>query len=98
MEESRMSSVVDPESVSIPEMAAAIKFWTRQALALSDEEIVSVSEFNCSKPTCPNRRTVIMVMSQEGPGRQISIHKSIANVCEFDVLDACLELQRDSPS
>ena len=93
-----MSSVVDPESVSIPEMAAAIKFWTRQALALSDEEIVSVSEFNCSKPTCPNRRTVIMVMSQEGPGRQISIHKSIANVSEFDVLDACLELQRDSPS
>jgi hypothetical protein len=93
-----MSSVVDPESVSLPEMAAAIKFWTRQALALTDDEIVSVSEFNCGKPTCPNRHTAIMVMSQEGPTRKISIHKPVADICEFDVLDACLDLLRNSRS
>ena len=93
-----MSSVVDPESVSLPELAAAIKFWTRQILALTEESIVSVSEFACAKPTCPNQQTVILVMSQEAPTRKISIHKSIADVCEFDVLDACLDLLRNSPS
>jgi hypothetical protein len=97
MEESRMSSSVD-ESVSLPEMAAAIKFWTRQALALPDEFIVSVSEFACGKPTCPNQHTAIIVMSQEGPQRKISIHKPIADIREFDVLDACLDLLRNSPA
>ena len=93
-----MSSVADPDSASLPEMAAAIKFWTRQALALSDDQIVSVSEFACGKPTCPNQHTAIMVMSQEGPQRKISIHKRIADISEFDVLDACLDLLRNSPA
>ena len=93
-----MSSVVDPGSIGLPERAAAIKYWTRQTLALTEELIVSVSEFACAKPTCPNRQTVIFVMSQEGPTRKMSIHKSIAEVCEFDVLDACLDLLRNSPS
>ena len=92
-----MSSSVD-ESVSLPEMAAAIKFWTRQTLALTDESIVSVSEFSCGKPTCPNQHTAIMVMSEEGPMRKISIHKPIADISEFDVLDACLDLLRESPA
>ncbi len=95
MEKSRLSSSVD-EGVSLPEMAAAIKFWTRQALALPDEFIVSVSEFSCGKPTCPNQHTAIMVMSLEGPARKISIHKPIADIGEFDVLDACLDLLRNS--
>ena len=93
-----MSSVVDAGSISLPERAAAIKFWTGQALALTDEFIVSVSEFACGKPTCPNQHTAIMVMSQNGPARKISIHKPIADICEFDVLDACLELLRNSPA
>ena len=93
-----MSSVVDAGDIALPEMAAAIQFWTRQTLALPADQIVSVSEFACGKPTCPNQHTVIMVMSQEGPARKIVINKTIADICEFDVLDACLELLRDSPS
>jgi hypothetical protein len=92
-----MSSSVD-EIVNLPEMAAAIRFWTRQTLALTDESIVSVSEFSCGKPTCPNQHTAIMVMSQEGHARKISIHKPIADISEFDVLDACMDLLRNSPS
>ena len=30
--------------------------------------------------------------------RKISIHKPIADICEFDVLDACLDLLRKSPA
>ena len=93
-----MSSVVDPESVSLPEMAAAIKFWTRQALALSDEFIVSVSEFSCGKPTCPNQHTAIFVMSQEGVARKISVHKPLADISEFDVLEAYSDSLQDSQS
>jgi len=92
-----MSSPVDAD-VSLPEMAGAIKFWTRQTLALSDEFIVSVSEFNCGKPTCPNVHTVIMVKSQGGPARKIVINKPIADIHEFDVLDACMDLLRESPA
>ena len=92
-----MSSSVDA-SVSLPEMAGAIKFWTRQTLALSDEFIVSVSEFNCGKPTCPNLHTVIMVMSQEGPQKKIVVNKPLADIHEFDVLDACMDMLRESPA
>jgi len=93
-----MSSVVDPGSTGLPEMAAAIKFWTRQTLALTDDIIVSDSEFSCGKPTCPNQHTAIMVMALEGPPRKISIHKPVADISEFDVLDACLDLLRKSPA
>jgi hypothetical protein len=97
MEESRMSASVD-ETASLPEMAAAIKFWTRQTLTLADDQIVSVSEFNCGKPTCPNLHTVIMVMSQAGPAHKIVINKPLADIHEFDVLDACLDVLRSAPA
>jgi hypothetical protein len=97
-----MSTIANPfnqhRSSGLPETAAAIKLWTCQALALTDESIVSVSEFACAKPTCPNQQVVILVMSQGRPTRKISIHKSIADVSEFDVLDACLDLLRNSSS
>ncbi len=93
-----MSSVAEPGSTSHPERAAAIKFWTREALTLSDEFVVSVSEFACGKPTCPNQHTAIMVMSQQGLVRKISIHKPIADIGEFDVLDACLNALRNAPA
>ena len=98
MGEGRMSSVVDPGSIGLPERVAAIKFWTRQALALTDEYIVSVSEFACAKPNCPNRQTVILVLSEGEPTQKMSIHKTVADVSEADVFDACLELLRKWPS
>ncbi len=90
-----MSAPVD-DSVSLPEIAAAIKFWTRQTLTLTDDQIVSVSEFNCGKPTCPNLHTVIMVMSQAGPGQKIVINKPLSDIHEFDVLDACMDALREA--
>jgi len=97
-----MSSFVNPfdrqGSSDLPERAAAIKLWTRQNLPLTEESVVSVSEFNCAKPSCPNRQTVILVMSEDAPTKKISIHKTIVDVSEADVFDACLELLRDWPS
>jgi hypothetical protein len=93
-----LSAVVDPENISLSERAAAIQFWARQTLTLTEDQIISVSEFNCGKPTCPNIHTVIMVMSQQGPVSKIVINKPIAEIYEFDVLDACMDLLRNSPT
>jgi hypothetical protein len=102
MEESRMSTFDNPfnrdSSIDRSEMVAAIKLWTRQTLALAEDSTVSVSQFGCAKPTCPRNLTAILVMSQDAPARKISIHKSIVDVCEDDVVDAWSELLHNSPS
>jgi hypothetical protein len=97
-----MNSVANPFSqyrrADLPERVQSIRFWTHQNLPLTEETIVSVSEFSCNKPTCPNRQTVIFVMAENAPTKKMSIHKSIADVCEADVFEACLDLLRDWPS
>ena len=97
-----MSSPVNPlkqnRSSDLPEKAAAIQLWTRQNLPLTEEMVVSVSEFACAKPSCPNRQTVILVLSEDGATQKMSIHKTVADVSEADVFDACLELLRNWPS
>jgi hypothetical protein len=80
------------------ERVEAIKLWARQALALTDETVVSVSEFGCAKPTCPNKQTVIVVMSPDAPTRKISIHRSIADISESDVAEAGSDLMGKSSS
>jgi hypothetical protein len=35
------------------------------------------------------------VMSEDAPTKKISIHKTIADICETDVFDACLDLLRE---
>ena len=97
-----MSSLVNPfnqhRSTGLPERAAAIKLWTRQNLPLTEETAVSVTEFACAKPSCPKRQTVILVLSEDMSTQKMSIHKAMADVCEADVFDACLELLRSWPS
>jgi hypothetical protein len=97
-----MNSPVNPfnqhRGTGLPEKVAEIKLWTRQNLPLTEESVVSVSEFACAKPSCPNRQTVILVMSEDAPTQKISIHKTIADVCETDVFDGCLDLLRNWPS
>jgi hypothetical protein len=80
------------------ERVAEIKLWTRQALALSEEATVSVSQFGCAKPTCPRNLTAILVMSEATPPRKVTMHKSIVDVGEDDVVGAWSELLQNSPS
>ena len=84
--------------VSLPEKAAAIEFWTRQIIAVPEGSIVSVNEYSCGKPTCPNQHTAIFVMSQEGVTRKISVHKPLADISEFDILEAYSDSLRDQQS
>jgi hypothetical protein len=88
-----MSSLDNPfsrqRSIGHSEQVEAIKLWTRQILALNEDAVLSVSQFGCAKPTCPRNMTYILLMSQDAPTRKISIHKSIVDVCEADIRDAC---------
>jgi hypothetical protein len=104
----RMNSLDDPFSLGNPlsrdrsadhsERVEAIKIWTRQTLALTEESTVSISQFGCAKPTCPRNLTAILVMSQQTPPRKVTIHKSIVDVGEDDVVEAWAELLHNSPS
>ncbi len=60
--------------------ADRIKIWTREALSLSDDAAVTVSEINCRDRACPGVETVILVMIPELPTRMIRIACSLAEV------------------
>ncbi|WEX90094.1 hypothetical protein PZN02_005448 [Sinorhizobium garamanticum] len=64
--------------------ARQIKDWTRNALSLTDEGVVSVNELSCHLPGCPPKETAILVM-QQGETRQVSIHKAMSEVTKDDV-------------
>ena len=87
-----------PRSADHDQRVEAIKLWTRQVLALTDETVVAISEFGCSKPACPNKLTTIMLMSSAMPTQKLSIHRSIADICEADVVEAGRKFLDSSPA
>ena len=103
-----MSSLDDPFSLGNPfsrernadhsERVAAIKLWTRQILALGEESTVSVSQFGCAKPTCPRNLTAVLVMAEGVPARKITMHMSIVDVGEQDLVEAWSDLLQNSPT
>ncbi|KXF75162.1 hypothetical protein ATN84_21065 [Paramesorhizobium deserti] len=64
--------------------ARAIKKWTREALALPDDAVVSVNELACHVPGCPPKETVVLVM-QGGRTIQVSVHKALHDVTRDDI-------------
>jgi hypothetical protein len=66
------TALPSPESGPEPEGAAAataIKRWTREALGLGDDVVVTVNDFACSDPGCPVLQSVIAVF-EEGRTRR----------------------------
>ncbi|MCZ4093328.1 hypothetical protein [Sinorhizobium psoraleae] len=64
--------------------ARAIKQWTREALMLCDDAVVSVNELACHLPGCPPKETVVLVM-QGARTLQVSIHKAMQDLTEDDI-------------
>ena len=58
---------IQKRSEDLKGAADRIKIWTREALSLSDDAAVTVSEINCRDPACPGVETVILVMIPELP-------------------------------
>jgi hypothetical protein len=81
---------VKKRSEDLKGVADRIKIWTREALSLSDDAAVTVSEINCRDPGCPGVETVILVMIPKLPTRMIRIACPLAEVRLAD-LKAALE-------
>ena len=81
---------VEKRSEDLKAAADRIKMWVREALSLSDEVAVTVSEINCRDPACPGVETVILVMIPELPTRMIRIACPLAEVRLAD-LEAVLK-------
>lgn len=74
----------------LPEATALLKDWTRTALELGDDAVISINELACSQPDCPPRETVLLVLRMDAPALRLSIHKAIIDVTAEDVTTASL--------
>ncbi len=65
-----------------------IKARTVELLALPDDAVVMVSELQCTEPGCPPVETVVAVLAQSSPRRQVKIHKPVGDVSDDDLAAA----------
>ena len=87
-----MNSFVNPLSRQRPTgfsaRMAEIKSWTKAALLLDDDAVISVSELACSQPGCPPRQIVVLIFSDTAPARKFTVHKALLDTTEADIIDA----------
>ena len=78
-----------PALIATEELVAAIqqlKTWTYEALGLSAEVPISISQLQCHEPGCPPIETVIAVMAQ--PTQTYKIHAAAAEISQEAVMQA----------
>jgi len=68
--------------------ANQMKTWVREALALSEDSVVTISEVNCRDPGCPDVETAILVMIPGLPTRMIRIARPLAEAQFADLMAA----------
>jgi hypothetical protein len=68
-----------------PGRTTEIKAWAAEALGLTDDVAVMVTELRCTEPGCPPLETVVAVLGGDRPARQYKIHKPLADVTREDV-------------
>lgn len=74
------------DGAGLQQAVAAIKQWTRAALGLGPDVVVSVNELACSVAGCPPRQTIVLVLGPDMPSRKLSIHTSLLEVNERDIV------------
>jgi hypothetical protein len=74
-----------PRPGRAPGRTTEIKAWTTEALGLTDDVAVMVTELRCTEPGCPPLETIVAVLGGDGPTRQYKIHKRLDDVTREDV-------------
>jgi hypothetical protein len=74
-----------PRPGRVPGRTIEIKVWAAEALGLTDDVAVMVTELRCTEPGCPPLETVVAVLGGNGPNRQYKIHKPLEEVTREDV-------------
>lgn len=67
---------------------ARVRRWTEDWIA-DDRVLVRVTELACSKPGCPPRETVIVLLPSYGSTRQVKLHKPVVEISREE-LEAAL--------
>ena len=73
-------------------MVTRIKGWAREALGVSDETTVMVTELRCVEEGCPPLETVIAVLGDHGRSTQLKLHKALDEVTRADVDEGAARL------
>ncbi|MCX5576740.1 hypothetical protein [Kaistia terrae] len=82
----RLFNPFAPRDSAVNAVASArIKDWTRAALGLDDGVRVLVHELACSRPNCPPRETVILVVPVDAPPFKIALHKTMQELTEVEL-------------
>ena len=71
-------------------IADGLKTWTRSALQLGADAVVSVNEVACAVPGCAPYATIILVLRPDVSTRKLSIHKPMSEVSQDDVISGWL--------
>jgi hypothetical protein len=67
------------------EASRRIKAVARTLFEAGDDDAVVVNELECSEPGCPPIETVVALLRQGAPARQVKVHKPIVDVTDDDL-------------
>lgn len=81
-----MNLFKQPRSNASPAAIQQLKAWTYEALDLSADVPISISQLQCHEPGCPPIETVIAVMTQ--PTQTYKIHAAAGDITQAQVIDA----------
>ncbi len=68
--------------------SADIKAWVREALALSDDTTLTITELACRDDGCPDIETVIGIFHNDKPTQTLRVHLPLGELTHADVLNA----------
>ena len=64
---------------------ARVRGWAHEALGLSDDDALTVSQIDCDDGVCPGAETVLLIMRKGQRTRAVKIPKFLVDVNEDDV-------------
>jgi hypothetical protein len=68
-----------------------VKVWTRESLALADDDTVLVAEVACTRPGCPPLETVVTFWTGSDERHWFKVFKPVAEVAFDDLPPAWLK-------
>ncbi len=68
-----------------------VRDWTREGLALADDDTVLVAEVVCARPGCPPLETVVTFWTRTGERHWFKVFKPLAEVVFDDMPPAWLK-------
>ena len=66
-----------------PEQIRQLKAWVHEALDISTDIPVSISQLACHEPDCPPVETVIAIMTR--PPQQFKLHRPLCDIGQSDI-------------